>query len=60
MSKDLKLVYSGGYESVELQYGDEFVGSANYDEDGSAGIRIVELIAERLQEILKCKLDKTG
>ena len=58
MSNDLKLIYSDSYESVELWYGDEFVGSTNYDEGGSAGIRIVELIAERLREILDCKLNK--
>jgi len=60
VSQDLKLVYSDSYESVELWYGDEIVGSANYDEDGSAGLGIVESIAKRLQEILKCKLTEEG
>ena len=58
MSSDLKLVYSDSYESVELWYGDDFVGAANYDEDGSIGIANIESIAKRLQEILDCKLDK--
>ena len=58
MDRDLKIVYSGSYESVELWYGDDFVGAANYDEDGSVGIVNIESIAERLQEILKCKLNK--
>ena len=59
MNKDLKLVYPGGaFDDVELWYGDDFVGAANYDEDGSVGIVNIESIAERLQEILECKLHK--
>lgn len=60
MSKDLKLIYLDSYEGVELWYGDKYVGSANYDEHGSDGMRIVEAIAERLEEILECKLKQEG
>ena len=46
MNKDLKLVYPGGaFDDVELWYGDDFVGAANYDEDGSVGIVNIESIA---------------
>ncbi len=58
MRRNLKLVYEEAYERVELRYGDVLIGSAGYDEDGMAGMRIVEEIAEQLQEIFKCKLSK--